>query len=123
MIHLGMSGSIRVLEHSVPAGKHEHFDLVTGTGHIIRFRDPRKFGSLLYCDGPLHEHLRLRDLGMIGWWNASGKFWEKPLTRGELRSRILWERTGPQDISSNHWMYTGIRVRHAFAAAGKSGAL
>jgi len=64
LIHLGMSGSIRVLEHFVPAGKHEHFDLVAGTGHIIRFRDPRKFGSLLYCEGPLHEHPRLRALGV-----------------------------------------------------------
>jgi len=48
MIHLGMSGSLRVLNKDIPADKHDHFDLVLSSGDCLRLRDPRRFGSVLW---------------------------------------------------------------------------
>ncbi len=64
IIHLGMSGSMRVLLESETPQKHDHFDLVNGDGQIIRYRDPRRFGSLLYSQGDPREHPRLAGLGV-----------------------------------------------------------
>ena len=47
LIHLGMSGSLRVAAAGETAGKHDHFDLLTAAGRCIRFNDPRRFGCLL----------------------------------------------------------------------------
>jgi formamidopyrimidine-DNA glycosylase len=64
IIHLGMSGSMRVLLEPQKPQKHDHFDLVNSAGQIIRYRDPRKFGSLLYFQGDPREHPRLAGLGV-----------------------------------------------------------
>ena len=62
--HLGMSGSMRVLPNGTPAAPHEHVELQFGDGQALKFRDPRRFGALLYCeDDPLqHRRRRLRAL-------------------------------------------------------------
>lgn len=49
MIHLGMSGSLRVLTADQPVGKHDHVDL-RFDDVLIRFADPRRFGSILFQD-------------------------------------------------------------------------
>ena len=62
LLHLGMSGSLRVLPGDTPAGKHDHVDLLLDSGGVLRFRDPRRFGCLLWQ--PLGEtHALLRNLG------------------------------------------------------------
>ncbi len=48
--HLGMSGSMRVLPTGSPAANHEHIEFELGNGQSLKFRDPRRFGALLYCD-------------------------------------------------------------------------
>lgn len=62
MLHLGMSGSVRIIDHDEPAGKHDHVDICLESGKALRFRDPRRFGSLLWTKDPLNHKL-LRDLG------------------------------------------------------------
>ena len=62
IIHLGMSGSVFIVEHDTPAMLHEHFDLELGSGRALRFRDPRRFGSLHWADDPM-QHWLIRDLG------------------------------------------------------------
>lgn len=62
MLHLGMSGSVRIIDPSEPAGKHDHVDIRFANGKALRFRDPRRFGSLLWVDD-LQTHPLLRDLG------------------------------------------------------------
>ena len=65
--HLGMSGSMRVLPAETPVQAHDHVDVVIeGKGKtaakVLRFNDPRRFGSLLWQ--PAGEtHALLRDLG------------------------------------------------------------
>lgn len=63
ILHLGMSGSLRILTHSTPAQKHDHVDLEFANNKVLRFTDPRRFGALLWTtDDPL-EHVLLKNLG------------------------------------------------------------
>ncbi|MDT3712053.1 MAG: bifunctional DNA-formamidopyrimidine glycosylase/DNA-(apurinic or apyrimidinic site) lyase [Pseudomonadaceae bacterium] len=60
--HLGMSGSLRLVEGALPAAKHEHVDLLLESGQALRYTDPRRFGALLWSDDPLN-HVLLASLG------------------------------------------------------------
>lgn len=58
LIHLGMSGSLRVLPVATPAGKHDHYDLLLGDRRVLRYNDPRRFGCLLWQpEGSTHPLL------------------------------------------------------------------
>lgn len=58
MIHLGMSGSLRVLSRITEPGKHDHIDITLSSGNVIRFNDPRRFGSVIFnSQGELHPLL------------------------------------------------------------------
>src|SRR6201989_2364135 len=48
LLHLGMSGMLRVLPASTPIGKHDHVDIAFDSGKVLRFTDPRRFGALLW---------------------------------------------------------------------------
>jgi formamidopyrimidine-DNA glycosylase len=63
MIHLGMSGSLRIVATGVPAEKHDHLDFKFQNGNVLRYRDPRKFGSIHWITGPLEDHPLLCALG------------------------------------------------------------
>jgi formamidopyrimidine-DNA glycosylase len=62
IIHLGMTGSVFIVDHGTPAGVHDHFDIELGSGKMLRFRDPRRFGSFFFSKTPL-GHPRLKNLG------------------------------------------------------------
>jgi len=63
ILHLGMSGSLRVLPANTPAEKHDHFDLVLENGTLMRLRDPRRFGAVLWHEGDIAQHTLLASLG------------------------------------------------------------
>ncbi|MBM5572445.1 MULTISPECIES: bifunctional DNA-formamidopyrimidine glycosylase/DNA-(apurinic or apyrimidinic site) lyase [Deefgea] len=63
IIHLGMSGSLRILTEAFPAEKHDHLDLLLSNGKRLRYHDPRRFGSWLWCNTPINEHPLLKALG------------------------------------------------------------
>ena len=48
MIHLGMSGSLRVVRNGTARRKHDHLELLISTGKVLRFHDPRRFGSVFW---------------------------------------------------------------------------
>lgn len=48
ILHLGMSGKLRVIDANTPAVKHDHVDIVIATGKCLRFNDPRRFGAFLW---------------------------------------------------------------------------
>ncbi len=48
IVHLGMSGSLRVLPLGTPVEKHDHVDLVLTSGEVLRYNDPRRFGAWLW---------------------------------------------------------------------------
>jgi len=62
LLHLGMSGNLRVVPARTPRLAHDHFDLKLGSGLALRFNDPRRFGSLLYTRGDPLRHRLLADL-------------------------------------------------------------
>lgn len=64
IIHLGMSGRLRILNHNIPAEKHDHVDILFKNGMLLRFSDPRRFGALLYAMGDPQQHVLLRNLGV-----------------------------------------------------------
>ncbi|HET7776735.1 MAG TPA: DNA-formamidopyrimidine glycosylase family protein, partial [Azospira sp.] len=51
ILHLGMSGSLRFVPPGTPPGKHDHVDLLF-PGRTLRYRDPRRFGTLIWVPGP-----------------------------------------------------------------------
>ena len=63
ILHLGMSGSLRVLDESCPAGKHDHFDLRLANGKLLRLRDPRRFGAILWGGTEPEKHPLIARLG------------------------------------------------------------
>jgi formamidopyrimidine-DNA glycosylase len=63
LAHLGMSGSLRVLEAQAPPAAHDHVDIVLDSGRCLRFNDPRRFGSLLWVEGDPYRHPLLARLG------------------------------------------------------------
>jgi formamidopyrimidine-DNA glycosylase len=85
IVHLGMSGSVYVVERDTPAGVHEHFDIEFSSGKALRFRDPRRFGSLHWSDEP-SAHWLLKDLG------------PEPLS-GEFTGQYLWSMSRGRRVS------------------------
>ena len=57
ILHLGMSGSVFVVDEGTPAAFHDHFDIEFDSGKVLRFRDPRRFGSLHWSATPLEHPL------------------------------------------------------------------
>jgi len=62
MVHLGMSGSLRVLPTGVDPGVHDHLDLDLDDARVLRFRDPRRFGSIFWIEASA-SHPLLENLG------------------------------------------------------------
>ena len=67
IVHLGMSGSLRVVPHNKQPDKHDHVDLVLDDGNCLRLRDPRRFGCMVWSDGKPTQHPLLADLGPEPW--------------------------------------------------------
>jgi len=63
ILHLGMSGSLRLVPPGTPAGKHDHFDLLLGE-RCLRLRDPRRFGAVLWTDQDVDSHPLIAHLGV-----------------------------------------------------------
>jgi formamidopyrimidine-DNA glycosylase len=63
LIHLGMSGHLRVLPVDTPVQKHDHWDLVLNNGTLLRIHDPRRFGALLWTTENPAAHALLEKLG------------------------------------------------------------
>lgn len=63
LMHLGMSGSLRIVKPSAPAHRHDHYDIVLESGDCVRFTDPRRFGSLLWTAQDPAGHRLLAGLG------------------------------------------------------------
>jgi formamidopyrimidine-DNA glycosylase len=85
LMHLGMSGNLRLTPRHSPRALHDHFDLVLDSGVALRFNDPRRFGSLHYTRGDPLGHPLLRHLAPEPF--ASG-FDEPYLWRITRRRRV-----------------------------------
>jgi formamidopyrimidine-DNA glycosylase len=64
LLHLGMSGRLRILTTEQEAGKHDHIDIIFTNGTVLRFNDPRRFGAVLWTRETVTEHKLLKNLGV-----------------------------------------------------------
>lgn len=63
ILHLGMSGSLRITEADTAPEKHDHVDIIFKNGKTLRFRDPRRFGCLLWTNKPVEQHKLICSMG------------------------------------------------------------
>ena len=63
LLHLGMSGRICLLAQDEPPQKHDHFDICFAHGQVLRLRDPRRFGAVLWAGQDPQQHMLLKTLG------------------------------------------------------------
>jgi len=63
IIHLGMSGSLRICTISTPAEKHDHVDFIFSNKKVLRLTDPRKFGCVLWTNQSIEKHKLISKLG------------------------------------------------------------
>jgi formamidopyrimidine-DNA glycosylase len=96
ILHLGMSGSLRVLPPETPAGKHDHFDLLLGD-RMLRLRDPRRFGAVLWAAGDIAAHPLLAHLGI------------EPLSRALTPARLHVLTRGHR-AAIKHFLMDGRRI-------------
>ena len=83
LLHLGMSGRISLLDRNYPPEKHDHFDIAFVNGSVLRLRDPRRFGAILWAGLQPNNHKLLEPLGpepLDDVFNAKYLY-------GELKSR------------------------------------
>jgi len=96
ILHLGMSGSLRLVAPGSVPGKHDHFDLAFGK-KILRLRDPRRFGAVLWTTHPPQEHALIRHLGV------------EPLSR-ELNTARLHALTRASRVRIKPFLMDGQRI-------------
>ena len=96
ILHLGMSGSLRVLPAGTPARKHDHFDLQFGD-RVLRLRDPRRFGAVLWSTAAIDSHPLLVHLGV------------EPLSR-ELHAARLYRLTRSHRSGIKPFLMDGRRI-------------
>lgn len=63
ILHLGMSGSLRIVGRLTDWRKHDHVEFCLSSGKVLRFHDPRRFGCVLFCKSDPMKHRLIRRLG------------------------------------------------------------
>ena len=103
IIHLGMSGSLRIIKSDEPPMKHDHFDIVFKNGISLRYRDPRKFGAFFWSHNP-SSHRLFQRLG------------PEPLC-DEFSEKYLWEKSRNRKVTikqfiMNSQIVVGLSLIH-----------
>ena len=91
ILHLGMSGSVRLEKEGAQGRKHDRFRVLFPTSQQLVMHDPRRFGFLIHCSGEAREHPRLQHLG------------PEPLAE-EFNGRWLWSSTQGSRRAIKTWL-------------------
>ncbi|HEX20406.1 MAG TPA: bifunctional DNA-formamidopyrimidine glycosylase/DNA-(apurinic or apyrimidinic site) lyase [Acidiferrobacteraceae bacterium] len=122
ILHLGMSGSLRVLPLSAPRHRHEHFEIVLQNQQCLRLRDPRRFGAVLWGGPDALQHPLLASLGpepLSPAFHAAYMYQVSRQRQRAIRDLLLYSRivSGIGNIYANEALFrAGIRPQ---TAAGK----
>jgi formamidopyrimidine-DNA glycosylase len=90
ILHLGMSGKLRVVDKTTPVIKHDHVDIIFSNGKLLRLNDPRRFGAFLW-QNPDEEHILLQKLG------------PEPLSE-EFNAALLYERSRNKKVALKNFI-------------------
>lgn len=101
ILHLGMSGRLRILQPAPPAEKHDHLDIEFANGVCLRFTDPRRFGAVIWTDQLVEKHPLLAHIG------------PEPLDRS-FSGKYLWEKARNKKIAVKSF----IMDSHVVAGVG-----
>ncbi|MBV8802747.1 MAG: bifunctional DNA-formamidopyrimidine glycosylase/DNA-(apurinic or apyrimidinic site) lyase [Gammaproteobacteria bacterium] len=113
IIHLGMSGHLKILTKNQPHRKHDHVDLIFSNNIILRFTDPRRFGAFLWVEGNPFNHSLLKDLGVEPL--------SKNFSASYLFSQAQNKTTAIKSLIMNSNIVTGIGNIYAAEALFKAG--
>lgn len=121
IFHLGMSGSLRLVAPETAPTRHDHLDLRIEEGPLLRYRDPRRFGAVLWSEAPEREPL-LAGLGIEplepgfdgGWLYAATRHLRAPIKSWLMDAHRV---VGVGNIYANEALFhAGI---HPLTPAGK----
>lgn len=113
IVHLGMSGSLRVLPVATTRLKHDHIDLHLDSGQMLRFNDPRRFGCFLYTTDPPEAHELLSQLAPEPFAAAFNATYLQRVTR---RRRVAIKQ-----LLLNGHLVTGVGNIYASEALFRAG--
>jgi formamidopyrimidine-DNA glycosylase len=114
ILHLGMSGALRIVPSGTPPGKHDHIDIELNDGGALRFTDTRRFGSLHYVvDGNHEAHFLLRNLGP----EPLSESFDAAMLHAALRGR----RASIKEIIMNARVVVGVGNIYASEALFRAG--
>jgi formamidopyrimidine-DNA glycosylase len=113
LLHLGMSGSLRVVAASAPPGKHDHLDIELDATHALRLTDPRRFGSAHYVESDPDRHFLLRDLGPEPLSKAFDAF--------GLHARLRGRRASIKETIMNAHVVVGVGNIYASESLFRAG--
>lgn len=110
ILHLGMSGNLRILPQQTEAGKHDHIDLQLSNQQMIRFADPRRFGAVLWHDSqhPIEQHPLLQHLGPEPLPDTQSPFSWPILQADELYRQLQRRHSAIKTCLMNPAIVTGI---------------
>ena len=97
LLHLGMSGNLRIIPAKTPPIKHDHVDIALKSGFAIRFNDPRRFGAIIWAGKEPEIHPLLVNLG------------PEPLT-AVLSGAWLYQMTRKQKLAIKLWLMDSKRI-------------
>jgi len=97
IVHLGMSGSLRIVDTGVTPRLHDHWDIHLTSGKTLRFHDPRRFGSAHWTATEPLEHPLLKDLA------------PEPLG-ATFDAAYLWRATRKREVAIKHLIMNAARV-------------
>ncbi|MBY0485202.1 bifunctional DNA-formamidopyrimidine glycosylase/DNA-(apurinic or apyrimidinic site) lyase [Nitrosomonas sp.] len=129
ILHLGMSGSLRILPYRLMQSielpqKHDHFDLILSDQTVLRLRDPRRFGAVLWHTGDILQHPLLMNLGpepLTADFNAQQLFEKTRECRASIKQMLMNSHVvvGIGNIYANEALFlAGINPK---IAAGRIG--
>ncbi len=100
IVHLGMSGSLRLVESTAPRLKHDHIELQLANGLNLRYCDPRRFGSWLWTEENPAIHPLLKDLGPEPL--------EQQFTASYLFGRVRNRKQGVKTLIMDNHIVVGV---------------
>jgi formamidopyrimidine-DNA glycosylase len=92
ILHLGMSGSLHIVDKKSVAGKHDHIDFQFSNGKCLRLHDPRRFGSVLWTRADAYKHKLLKNLGpepLSDEFNGEALFQSSRNRKTSIKSLIM----------------------------------
>jgi formamidopyrimidine-DNA glycosylase len=110
LVHFGMTGSLRAFTDPPPRRAHDHVDIVLDSGVTLRYRDPRRFGAMLWLPPPVNAHALLARLGPEPFDDAfdADYLWRSTRTRSAAIKLVLMDNhlvVGVGNIYANESLF------------------